>query len=91
MPKYLIRRDVPGIASMTPDQLHDPAAKSNGVLAEMGNGIQWVQSYVAEDELVCVYNAEGPDRIREHARRGAFPCNGINQVVGIIDPVTGEG
>lgn len=38
-----------------------------------------------------VYNAEGPGRIREHARRGAFPCNGISQVVGIIDPVTGEG
>jgi hypothetical protein len=90
MPKYLIRRAVPGVGRSSPDQLHDLSAKSNAVLAQLGEGVQWVQSYVTGDELVCVYNAPDEARIREHARIGGFPCDEITRVEGIIDPVTGE-
>lgn len=90
MPKYLIRREVPGAGQLGPHQLHDLSAKSNAVLAQIGEGVQWVQSYVTGDKLFCVYNAENEDKIREHARMGGFPCDEITQVSGIIDPVTGE-
>lgn len=90
MPKYLIRREVPGLGRFTPDQLHDLSAKSNAVLAQIGEGVQWVQSYVTGDRLFCVYNAESEEKIREHARMGGFPCDEITRVYGMIDPVTGE-
>lgn len=91
MPKYLIRREVPGAGTLGPDQLHQLAAKSNAVLAQLGQGVQWVQSYVTGERLYCVYNADSEDKVREHARIGGFPCDEIVQVSGIIDPVTGEG
>ena len=91
MPKFVIERTVPGVAQMSPEQLHGLSAQSNAVLRGMGPDIQWVHSYVAEDRLFCVYNAERADLIREHARRGGFPCDNVRQVTALIDPVTGEG
>ncbi len=91
MPKYLIDRTVPGVHEMDESALAGLAAASNAVLHEMGPDIQWVQSYVENDHLVCVYNAKDAELIREHARRGGFPCDGVTQVRAIIDPVTGEG
>ena len=91
MPKYVIERTVPGAASMGPEELHKISAQSNEVLREMGPSIQWAHSYVAGDRLFCVYNADNEDLIREHARRGGFPCDNVRQVSAVIDPVTGEG
>jgi hypothetical protein len=75
---------------MTSGQLHDLSAKSNAVLAQLGGRAQWVHSYVTDDNLFCVYNAESEDAVREHARIGGFPCNVVSQVGTIIEPVTGE-
>ena len=91
MPKYLIQRDVPGAGTLTPEQLHQLAAKSNAALAQLDGRAQWVHSYVTGDHLFCVYNAEDEHAVREHAAIGGFPCDQIRQVGGIIDPVTGEG
>ncbi len=91
MPKYVIERTVPGASQMTAEQLAGLSAQSNKVLASFESGIQWVHSYVTDERLFCVYNAVDEDIIREHARRGGFPCDQIRQVGAIIDPVTGEG
>lgn len=90
MPKYVIERTVPGLGRMNAEELHGLSAASNRVLAGMDGGVQWVHSYATGDRLFCVYNAEDPELIREHARRGGFPCDRISQVTAIIDPVTGE-
>ena len=90
MPKYVIERTVPGAGQMGAEQLAELSAQSNKVLAGFESGIQWVHSYVTDDRLFCVYNAKDPEIIREHARRGGFPCDRIRQVGAIIDPVTGE-
>lgn len=90
MPKYVIERQVPDAGHLDAAQLHGLSAQSNGVLSTMGEGIQWVHSYVTGDRLFCVYNAANEDLIREHARIGGFPCNAIHQVSAVIDPVTGE-
>lgn len=89
MPKFVIERQVPGAGQMTAEDLQQIAAKSNAVLDEMGTGIQWVQSYVTGDKLFCIYNAANRSLIEEHARRGGFPCDHIQQVSAVIDPVTG--
>lgn len=91
MPKYVIERAVPGADQMTQEELHGISVKSNAVLAGMATDyIQWVHSYVTPDRLFCVYNADSPEVIQEHARRGGFPCDTIRQVSAVIDPVTGE-
>ena len=88
MRKYIIEREIPGIGGSTSEQFCDAARTSNGALARIGNGIQWVQSFVAADKTFCVYLAENEELIREHARISGFPANKITEIVTIIDPST---
>jgi Protein of unknown function (DUF4242) len=90
MPKFVIERDLPGAGSLSPEQLQAISAKSNSVLNELGPEVQWLQSYVTGDKIYCVYIAPSADLIREHADRGGFPANKINEVKSVIDPTTGE-
>ena len=91
MPKYVIERTVPGAGSLNADELADLSAQSNKVLAGLGPGIQWVHSYVTDDRLFCVYNADNEALIHEHARLGGFPCDHVRRVSAIIDAVSAEG
>ena len=59
-------------------------------MRELGPQIQWVHSYVTDNKLYCIYRAPNEDMIREHARRGGFPCNKVSQVAQTIDPTTAE-
>ncbi|MFN9745560.1 MAG: DUF4242 domain-containing protein [Betaproteobacteria bacterium] len=86
--RFLIEREIPGAARLTPEQLRGAAQKSNGVLRELGPEIQWVQSYVAGDKVYCVYNAPSEALIREHAARSGFPASRITAVSAVIDPTT---
>jgi hypothetical protein len=90
MPKYLIEREIPGAGNLTHAQLQGVAQKSCGVLADMGPKIQWIQSYVTDNKIYCVYLAANEDLVRDHAKRGGFPANRISEVKEIIDPATSE-
>ena len=90
MPKYIIERDLPGAGKLTPAELQGIARKSCEVLQALGPDIQWVQSYVTDDRIYCVYIAPDDAIIREHARCGGFPANRISEVRAGIDPVTAE-
>jgi hypothetical protein len=90
MPKYVIERELPGAGKLTQEQLREVAQKSNGILHTLGPKIQWVQTYVSDDKLYCVYNAPSPKLIEEHAKCGGFPANRISQVRAIMDPTTAE-
>jgi hypothetical protein len=90
MPKFVIERDLPGAGSLSAEQLQVISAKSNSVLNELGPEVRWIQSYVTGDKIYCVYIAPSADLIREHASRGGFPANAINEVKTVIDPTTGE-
>ncbi|GIV96549.1 MAG: hypothetical protein KatS3mg057_1206 [Herpetosiphonaceae bacterium] len=91
MPKYVIERELPGAGKLSAQELSAISQKSCGVLREMGPQIQWVHSYVTPDKLYCVYIAPDVEAVREHARRGGFPADRIEQVATIIDPTTAEG
>jgi hypothetical protein len=88
MHKFVIERDIPGAGSLSADTLQGISQKSCSVLKELGSQIQWVESYVTDDKIYCVYIAANEELVREHAKRGGFPANRISQVRTIIDPTT---
>lgn len=90
MPKYVIERELAGAGRLTSDELCAVSQKSNDVLATMAPRAQWLQSYVADDKLFCIYVADDPEAIREHATAGGFPVTAIHRVSAVIDPTTGE-
>jgi hypothetical protein len=90
MPKFVIERDIPEVGKLSPQQLQAVSQKSCSVLREMGPQIQWVQSYVTDDKIYCVYIAPDENAIREHAQRGGFPANRISRIRAVIDPTTAE-
>ena len=90
MPKYIIEREIAGAGKLTPDQLLGISQKSCGVLRNLGPQIQWLESYVTDDKIYCVYIAPDEATVREHARQGGFPANRVAEVKEIIDPTTAE-
>ena len=90
MPKYLIERELPGAGALTPADLRGIAQRSCAVLQQLGPSIQWIQSFVTENKITCVYIAPNAEVIREHANRGGFPANRVLEVLTIIDPTTAE-
>jgi hypothetical protein len=90
MPKYVIERDIPGAGKLTHDQLQGISEKSCGVLKNLGPKIQWVESYVTDDKVYCVYIAPDEAMVREHAKQGGFPANRVSEVRRMIDPTTAE-
>ncbi|HEY3051983.1 MAG TPA: DUF4242 domain-containing protein [Thermoanaerobaculia bacterium] len=90
MPRFVIEREIPNAGKMTAQQLQDIAGKSCGVLQSMGPDIQWLQSYVTDNKVYCVYIAKNENLVREHAKKGGFPADRVSEVRSIIDPTTAE-
>ena len=90
MPKYVIEREIPEAGKLSAEQLQAISQKSCGVLNQMGPQIQWVQSYVTDDKIYCVYIAPNEEMVREHAKQGGFPANRVSEVKQVIDPTTAE-
>ena len=90
MRRYVIERNLPGAGQLSPAELRSIAQQSCLVLRDLGTNIQWVQSYVTDDRLYCVYLAASEELIREHARRGGFPADRISPVKREISPLTAE-
>jgi len=90
MPKYVIEREIPGAGKMSPQELHGISQKSCSVMQNLGTQIQWVQSYVTDDKIYCIYIAPSDDMIRTHAQQGGFPANKISEIKTVIDPTTAE-
>ncbi len=90
MPRYVIEREIPGAGKLTAAELQGISQKSCGVLQGMGPKIQWVESFVTDDKVYCVYIAPNEAAVREHAQKGGFPANKVSQVRNVISPTTAE-
>ena len=90
MPKFVIERELAGAGKLPKQELQAISQKSCGVLHGMGPTIQWVQSYVTDDKIYCLYVAPDEDVVRQHARKGGFPANAVARVRSVIDPTTAE-
>jgi hypothetical protein len=88
MQKYVIEREIPGAGKMTPDELRAIAQSSRLALEKLGQGIQWVESFVTENKVYCVYYAKDKEIIKVHAQCGGFPVNRIEKVITMINLVT---
>jgi hypothetical protein len=91
MPKFVIEREIPDAGNLSDDQVLAISQKSCGVLKNLGPQIQWVESYVTQDKIYCVYIAPNEAMVREHAKQGGFPANRVSEVKRIIDPTSAEG
>ncbi len=91
MPKYIIERELPGAGDLGDDQIQGISQKSCQVLNDLGPKIQWVESFVTDDKIYCVYIAPNKEMIEKHAQEGGFPANKISQVRRRIDPTSAEG
>lgn len=60
------------------------------MLGQLGSPIQWVQSYVTDEKVYCVYIAPNANMVLEHARQGWFPANRVSEIRSVIDPATAE-
>ena len=90
MPKFVIEREIPGAGKLSAGELQGISQKSCSVLEKLGPQIQWIQSYVTDEKLYCVYIAPNEEMVREHAKQGGFPANRVSQVRTVIDPTTAE-
>jgi hypothetical protein len=90
MPKFVIERDMPGAGDRTDEEWRAIAQRSNEVLDSLAGRAQWVESFVTDDKLFCVYIADEVATVLEHASGGGFPCERISTVRRTIDPTTGE-
>lgn len=90
MPKYVIEREIPNAGKLSTQELKGISQVSCGVLSKLGSQIQWVQSYVTENKIYCVYIAPNKEMVLEHAKLGGFPANVVTEVSTMIDPTTAE-
>jgi len=90
MPKFLIERNIPGAGALSPEQLQSISQKSCSVLRSLGPQIQWIESYVTDNKITCIYIAPDEATVREHASQGGFPADAVLQIRAIIDPTTSE-
>jgi hypothetical protein len=90
MPKYIIERELPGAGKLGDDQIQGISQKSCQVLGELGPQIQWVESFVTDDKIYCVYISPNKKLIEKHAEEGGFPVNQISEVKRKIDPTSAE-
>jgi predicted NBD/HSP70 family sugar kinase len=90
MSKYVIERIMPGAGRLSPGELRAASAVSNEALAALSPRVKWQQSFVTADKIFCVYIADDPDAVREHARLAGLPADAIHEVGAVIDPSTGD-
>ena len=90
MKRFIIERKLPGAGKMTTEELQAISKTSVAVISILGKPYTWIQSFVTEDKIYCIHEAENEDDIREHARCGNFPVNTIEEIKAVIDPTTGD-
>jgi hypothetical protein len=90
MPKFVIERNIPGAGKLTPEQFNAISQKSCSVIREIGPQVQWVESFVTDDKIYCIYIAADEATVREHAKLGGFPADSVQVVRRMIDPTTAE-
>jgi len=88
MKKFLIERKLPGAGNMTPEELQEVSKISVAVISVLGKRYSWLHSFITEDKIYCIHEAENEDDIREHAKCGNLPINSIEEIKAVIDPAT---
>ena len=86
MPQFVIEREIPNASGLTEADLRAVSLRSLEVLRQLGADIQWIQSFVTDDKIYCIYHAPDEELICEHARRVDLPVDRIAAVRRLIEP-----
>jgi len=86
MPKFIIERNVPGASKLTDAEIREVSLKSLEVLRKLGPEIGWIQSFVCDDKIYCIFFAADERLIREHGRMLGVPVDRIEAVRRLVDP-----
>ena len=87
MPKFVIERVLPGLATWSEAQIREASLKSLEAVAELGPDIQWIHSFVTDDKMYCVYFAPDESLVVAHARLAGLPVDRVAAVRRLLDPV----
>ncbi|HEX7903980.1 MAG TPA: DUF4242 domain-containing protein [Chitinophagaceae bacterium] len=90
MKKFIIERKLPGAGNMTDEELQALSKTSNAVITVLGKPYKWIESFVTEDKIYCIHEAQNEEAIREHSTCGNFPVNKIEEIKAVIGPATAE-
>jgi len=88
MPEFVIEREIAGASKLTEAEIREASLRSLEVLKQLGQEIQWIQSFVTDDKIYCIYYSPDEALIREHGRRGNFPVDRVAAVRRLIDPAS---
>ena len=88
--KFVIEREIPNAGKLSSAELQGIATQSCTTIDKMADPVQWVQSYVTDNKVYCVYLAENEEAIKTHAKLAGFPANKISEVKTIIDPTSAK-
>ena len=88
MKKFVIERKLPGAGNMSADELKAISQTSVKVANCMGKPYKWIESFVTDDTIYCVHEAESEDVIMEHSALSHFPVNKLKEVKAVIGPET---
>ena len=93
MNKYLIKREIEGASQIPSENLEEIGQGSESVLVQMrneGKNIEQEQSYVAGNNVFCVYNADSEEVVKEHAERAGVPANEITLISSVLEHNTNK-
>ena len=88
MKQFIIERKLPGAGNLSAAELKAIAQTSVQAVEKMGKPYTWVESYVTEDAIYCIHEAESEEVIREHSAICGFPINKVEQTHTVIGPAT---
>lgn len=88
MKKFIIEREMPGAGNMTTEELQIASQTSNSAIAALGKPYKWIESYVTQNKVYCIHEAENEEVIREHASCAGFPADRIEEIKEMIGPET---
>jgi len=93
MNKYLIKREIEGASQIPSEKLEEIGQGSESVLVQMrneGKNIEQEQSYVAGNNVFCIYNADSEEVVKEHAERAGVPANEITLISSVLEHNTNK-
>ncbi|HUC82884.1 MAG TPA: DUF4242 domain-containing protein [Flavisolibacter sp.] len=90
MPRYVIERNVPGAGRLSEKDLFSFAQKSCTMLDALVGQVQWVESFVTENKVYCIYQSPNKAMLMQHASTSGLPANRIEEISVVINPVTAE-
>ena len=71
--KFIVERDIPKVGSKTRDEMNADVDRVNKALRALWPRISWVESFICNDKLYCVYLADSAATLQKHALLADVP------------------